>query len=354
MSAKSIVPRPALTRRQFAALGAAGAASLALPALSVDVKPEKTRVVIAVSGKASLYYLPLTIAEQLGYFRAEGLDVEVSDVAGGARAVQAGGAADIISGPYEQTIQQQAKAQGLALQAFVLLGRAPQIAMGVSTRTLPQYRGVADLRGRKVGVTAPDSPTHMMAHLLLSRGGLKPAEVNFVGVGNAAGALASMRAGQIDAISNVDPVMTLLEQRGEVKIIGDTRTLKGTLEVFGGPMPAGCLLAPVEFIARHPATAQALANAVVHALKWLQTAGPSDIIKTVPESHMFGDRALYLNAFNKVREALSLDGLMSDDGARTALKALASMDAAIRPEKIELARTYTNQFARRAKDRFKA
>jgi NitT/TauT family transport system substrate-binding protein len=163
-----------------------------------------------------------------------------------------------------------------------------------------------------------------------------------------------MRAGQIDAISNVDPVMTLLEQRGEVKIIGDTRTLKGTLEVFGGPMPAGCLLAPVEFIARHPATAQALANAVVHALKWLQTAGPSDIIKTVPESHMFGDRALYLNAFNKVREALSLDGLMSDDGARTALKALASMDAAIRPEKIELARTYTNQFARRAKDRFKA
>ncbi|MFZ9335116.1 MAG: ABC transporter substrate-binding protein [Burkholderiaceae bacterium] len=356
MSAKSTVPRPALTRRQFAALGAAGAASLALPALSVDVKPEKARVVIAVSGKASLYYLPLTIAEQLGYFRAEGLDVEISDVAGGARAVQAlaGGAADIISGPYEQTIQQQAKAQGQALQAFVLLGRAPQIAMGVSTRTLPQYRGVADLRGRKVGVTAPDSPTHMMAHLLLSRGGLKPAEVNFVGVGNAAGALASMRAGQIDAISNVDPVMTLLEQRGEVKIIGDTRTLKGTLEVFGGPMPAGCLLAPVEFIARHPATAQALANAVVHALKWLQTAGPSDIIKTVPESHMFGDRALYLNAFNKVREALSLDGLMSDDGARTALKALASMDAAIRPEKIELARTYTNQFSRRAKDRFKA
>jgi len=356
MSAKSTVPRPALTRRQFAALGAAGAASLALPALSVDVKPEKARVVIAVSGKASLYYLPLTIAEQLGYFRAEGLDVEVSDVAGGARAVQAlgGGAADIISGPYEQTIQQQAKAQGQALQAFVLLGRAPQIAMGVSTRTLPQYRGVADLRGRKVGVTAPDSPTHMMAHLLLSRGGLKPAEVNFVGVGNAAGALASMRAGQIDAISNVDPVMTLLEQRGEVKIIGDTRTLKGTLEVFGGPMPAGCLLAPVEFIARHPATAQALANAVVHALKWLQTAGPSDIINTVPETHMGGDRALYLASFEKLRESISPDGVFDPDGARTALRALAEFDASLRPARVEVGRSYTNEFALRAKARFDA
>jgi len=32
-------------------------------------------------------------------------------------------------------------------------------------------------------------------------------------------------------------------------------------------------------------------------------SGPSDIIKTVPEAYLLGDRALYLAAFNKVREA---------------------------------------------------
>jgi NitT/TauT family transport system substrate-binding protein len=97
-----------------------------------------------------------------------------------------------------------------------------------------------------------------------------------------------------------------------------------------------------------------MANAIVHGLKWLQTAGPSDIIKTVPESYLLGDRALYLASFNKVREAISLDGIMPDEGARTALKALASFEPSVRPEKVDLGKTYTNEFARRAKDKFKA
>ena len=89
---------------------------------------------------------------------------------------------------------------------------------------------------------------------------------------------------------------------------------------------------------KNPNTCQALANAIVHGLKWLQTAGPSDIIKTVPESYLLGDRALYLASFNKVREAISLDGLMPEEGARTALKALASFEPGIKADKIDLGR----------------
>jgi NitT/TauT family transport system substrate-binding protein len=163
-----------------------------------------------------------------------------------------------------------------------------------------------------------------------------------------------MRSGQVDAMCNIDPVMTMLEQKGDIKVISDTRTLKGTQDVFGGPMPAACLYLHSDFVKQNPNTCQALANAVVHGLKWLQTAGPSDIIKTVPESYLLGDRALYLASFNKVREAISLDGVMPDDGSRTALKALASFDNSIKAEKIDLGKTYTNEFARRAKDKFKA
>ena len=343
-----------INRRVFNT-GAALAASLGLvPALHAQPRPEKTRVAIAVGGKASFYYLPLTIAEQLGYFKAEGLDVEISDFAGGARALQAvvGGSADVVSGAYEHTINLQNKNQ--IFQAFVLQGRAPQIAVGVSTKTMPAYKSLADLRGKKIGVTAPGSSTNMVANLLLSRVGLKAGEVSFIGVGTSAGALTAMRSGQIDAISNIDPVMTMLEQKGDVRIVADTRTLKGTQEIFGGPMPAGCLYAPIEFLQKNPSTAQALANAMVHALKWLQTAGPSDIIKTVPENYLLGDRALYLAAFDKVREAIAVDGLIPEEGSKTALKALGSFDASIKVDKIDLAKTFTNQFASRAKARFKA
>jgi NitT/TauT family transport system substrate-binding protein len=343
-----------LNRRSFTSAAALAAAAVAAPGLRAQGKLEKSKIAIAVGGKSAFYYLPLTISEQLGYFKSEGLDVEISDFAGGAKALQAlvGGSADVVAGAYEHTINMQARNQ--FIREFVLMGRAPQISVGVSTKTLPHYKTPADLKGKKIGVSAPGSSTNMVANLLLSRAGVKASDVSYVGVGTSAGAIAAVHSGQVDAISNTDPIMTMLEQKGEVKIISDTRTLKGTQDVFGGPMPAACFYTHTDFIQKNPNTCQALANAIVRGLKWLQTAGPSDIIKTVPESYLLGDRALYLASFNKIREAIALDGMIPEDGPKTALRALASFETSLKPEKIDLAKTYTNEFARRAKDKFKA
>ena len=173
-------------------------------------------------------------------------------------------------------------------------------------------------------------------------------------MGGAAAATNALRAGQVDALSKGEPAMTMLEQRAEVRIVSDTRTLKGTEALFGGPMPAACLYAPQEFIQKYPQACQALAFATVHALKWLQTAGPRDIVKTVPEVYLLGDRALYLASFEKLRESISPDGMLTPDAARTALRAVSEFEPGLRPERIDLVRTYTNEFARRAKSRFDA
>ncbi|MGV8805498.1 MAG: ABC transporter substrate-binding protein [Polaromonas sp.] len=345
-----MAPLSPLSRRVFASSALLAAASMALPSLRAQPRPEMPRVVMAVGGKSAFYYLPLTIAERLGYFRAEGLNVDVIDFSGGSHALQAllNGAADVCSGAFEHIIKLQAGNQ--QFQAFVLQGRAPQIVFGVSTRNLPDFKAVTELKGCRIGVSSLGSSTHTMANLVLSRGGVKSDEVNFVGVGTAAAALAALRSGQLDAISNTDPVMTMLERRGEVRLLSDTRSLKGAAEVFGGPMPAACLYASAQFIRRHPNTCQALANAMVRSLKWLQTAEPVDIVNTVPDSYLLQDRGLYLAAFDKVRESISLDGTLVDDGPATALKALASVDSGINAEKISLAKTYTNVFAQRAKD----
>lgn len=343
-----------ISRRAFttAAVFAAAAVGSAAPHAQAP-RPERSRVSLLVGSKSALSVLGLTIAKQLGYFRSEGLEVDIVEHPGGARVLHDGfGPGDILCGPFEEVIQLHGRGQ--SFQAFVLQGRAPQVAVGVSTRAVPVYRSVADLRGRSIGVASAGSSASMVARLVLARGGLRPVDVKFVGVGPVWETISAFRSGQLDAISHIDPLITQLEQRGELRIISDTRTLKGTQEVFGGPMPANCLFATQEFIQKHPATCQALANGVVHALKWLQTAGPSDIIKTVPEAYLLGDRALYLAAFNKMREAISPDGLIPEDGVRTAIRVMAAFDPAVRPEKIEVARTYTNEFAQRAKARFHA
>ena len=152
---------------------------------------------------------------------------------------------------------------------------------------------------------------------------------------------------------NTDPVMTKLEQDGDVKIIADTRTLKGTEQVLGGPMPAGCLYAPVEFIRKNPNTVQALTNAIVRADKWIHAASPQDILGTVPESYLLGDKALYLFSFNKVKEAISPDGYISEAGTRTALKVMPTFNPEIKASEIKLHLTYTNEFVKKANAKYK-
>ena len=193
------LPDP-IRRRSLAAAAALLASGAAVRGSLAQIRPEEGRVAIAVGARSTVSYLPLTIAAQLGYFRAEGLDVTLIDLPDEAGALQAlgAGAADVASCTYEHTIRLQAR--GPALQSFVLQGRTPQIAVGISTRTMSGYRGVADLRGRRIGVSASESATQTVLGILLRRGGLTPADVSLVSVGMGAGALNALRSGQIDEI----------------------------------------------------------------------------------------------------------------------------------------------------------
>jgi NitT/TauT family transport system substrate-binding protein len=341
-----------MRRRTLIARTAALGSLLAAPAFVRAQAIEKPKTTVAVGGKNLLYYLPLTIAEQLGYFKAEGLDVTIADFAGGSRALQAvvGGSADVVSGAFEHTVNMQFKGQ--AMRAFVLQGRAPQIVLGINPKTMPNFKSVADLKGRKIGVTAPGSSTNVMVNFILAKVGLKPSDVAIIGVGASQGAVAAMQSGQIDAISNLDPVITLLQRSGHLKIVSDTRIVAESDKVFGGPMPAGCLYAPQAFLDKNPNTAQALANAIVRADKWIHSAGPGDIIKVVPEAFLLGDRAVYVDAFLAAKGALSPDGMIPEAGAATAFKALASVDAEIAKAKLDLNAVYTNDFVRKANAKY--
>ena len=352
-------------RRQWAALcagfvlGAGPLRAVAQPSSPQTTPPaapprvprlSSTRLVLAVEPRPALTYLPLTVAQRLGYFDAEGLDVEVRDIAetGGAlRAVQSH-AAHMACGPFSQLLLVP------RVKAFLLQTRTPQIVVGVSRKTLPAYRDVADLAGRRIGVPSGDPVGRAVLRRVLEQGGLDLARTELVPQPNPFAAVQSFRNGVIDAISFADPVVTQLELLGELRVVADTRTVRGSTEVFGGPMPSICLAAPQDFMAQFPRLCQAVSDAMVHALKWLQTAGVTDIIRVVPESHFQGDRALYLAAFERMRESWTPDGLMPPEGPLTALRALALGDDAALPDAQELQRSYTNDFARKSKLRFRA
>ena len=314
----------------------------------VHAQIEKRDVHIAVGGKVILYYLPLTITERLGYFKDEGLNVRISDFSGGTRSLEAvvGGSADVVNGSYEHTINMQSKK--IPFQAFVLSGAAPQISVAISSKLAATYKSPRDLKGLKVGVTAPGSSTNMVINYLLAKGGLKPTDVSIIGIGSGANVIAAVDQGRVDVISQTDPPVTILEKDGKVKVIAETRTPEGTEKLFGGPMPAASFYAPIEFIKKNPNTVQALTNAMVRTLIWMQEASPQQILATVPEEYLLGNKAMYLFAYNNVKTAYSKDGMISEAGAKTTLKVLASFNPAIKPAEINLSETYTNEFVKKA------
>ena len=312
-------------------------------------KPELDKVRLAVGGQTALFYLPLTVTQRLGYFKDEGLDVEISDFAGGGRALQSlmGGSADVVTGSYDHTVQMHAKGQPLV--ALVQLGRFPGFVFGVVTEKAANYRGPQDLKGMKIGITAPGSSTHFMAMLLLAQAGLKPDDASFVGIGAAASAYAAVKRGEIDALVNADPVISLLESQNLIKVIADTRTLEGSKQVYGGALPAAVLYAPPAFIEKNPRTVQALVNAFVRVLKWMQQNSAEAIVKVMPEEYALGDKVTYTKSIKASLAMYSPDGRFAPEGEEIAYKVLKQFDPAVQSATIDVTKTYTNVFVDKAK-----
>src|SRR3954453_6418956 len=311
-------------------------------------KPETAKVRLAVGGKSSLYYLPLTITERLGYFKDVGLDVEISDFAGGAKSLQAliGGSADVVTGSFDHTIQMQAKNQQIV--AVVQLGRFPGFALALRKEKAANYTGPKDLKGMKIGVTAPGSSTHFMVLYMMTQAGLKPEDASFIGTGSGGTVVAAVQHGEVDGISNADPMVTKLDKEGLVKVVADTRTLEGTTKVYGGPYPAAVLYTPQSFVDKNPNTVQALVNAFVRGLKWVQAHNADEIAKVMPEEYMLGDKALFVEAIKANHDAYSPDGRFMKNGPETALKVLKAFDPNVQNAPIDLAKTYTEKFVEAA------
>ncbi|NVO15744.1 MAG: ABC transporter substrate-binding protein [Rhodoplanes sp.] len=326
-------------------------AALAGPALAqapAAPAPEKPKLVLGVGGKNLLYYLPLTLAERLGFFKEQGLDVTITDFGGGAKSLQSliGGSADVVTGAYEHTIRMQAKGQ--EIRAVAELGRFPGIVLAVRKDKAAQVKSFKDLKGMKIGVTAPGSSTNFFLNALLAKDGLKSTDVSIIGIGAGMSAVAAMKKGDIDAISNLDPVITKLVQDGDVVVMADSRTEADNEKLLGGNNPAAVVYLKTDFIEKNPETTQRIVNAFYKTLKWLQTATPDDVAKAVPEEYHLGDRSLYMAAFTASKPMYSTTGIIPEKGMKNALDMLVQFDDEMKDAKIDLKRTFDDRFVKKA------
>ena len=289
-------------------------------------KPELAKVRLAVGGKPALFYLPLTVTERLRLFpRAgrRGRDFRFS----GRRAGAAGAARrQRRRGDRQLRPHHPDAGQEPGDRRHHPARPVPRLRAGGAAAKAQRYREPKDLKGMKIGITAPGSGTHIMAQHFMVKNGLRTDDASFIGVGASASAVAAVQRGEIDAMVNVDPVISLLESQGLIKVIADTRTSQGTREVFGGPYPAAVLYAQRAFIEKNPRTMQALVNALLRGLKWIAGHSVQEIAALMPEEYALGNKALYIQAITKSLPMYSRDGRFSREGAETAYAVLKAFD----------------------------
>jgi NitT/TauT family transport system substrate-binding protein len=325
-------------------------------ALAQTAKLEKTRIAISVGGSISqMNKVAFVVALHRKYFEQEGLVVDATPFASGTAALQnlIGGNADVVEGSFEHTLRMQTKGQDL--MCIAVFGRYPANVLVVRKSQADKIKTIADLKGKKIGISAPGSSTHNFVAGLMERAGVSYKESSYISVGTGLSAVAAMRSGgELDALVNLDPAINALVDAGEVVVLADSRTDEGTRAAFGGPYLADCLYAKIDFVKANPNTAQAIANAIVHAMQWLHTASIDDIIKSLPPEYYQANEALYRKSLEKNLSAFQWNGIVSNEAVASVWNAISILEPELRAAKIVMDKTYDNRLVERALAKYKA
>jgi len=175
-----------------------------LAALLVSPSGAEAQQTVKIGTTPSFIFLPLYAADQLGYFKAEGLTVQFVDFEGGAEVTTAmvGGSIDMGGTYIERPMILAEKGFG-AKNLLAILNRNPIFLVVKKNLAVTDVKG---LKGTKLGMTRAGSATDLALRALLKDAGLEPdRDVALIAVGSSTSAAAALRAGQIDGFMGGEP-----------------------------------------------------------------------------------------------------------------------------------------------------
>jgi len=234
-------------------------------------------------GSYNLNNLPFPVAQGLGLYKQEGLDVTVENFAsGGSKTLQAlvAGSTDVAVGFYDHTIQMQSQRKDVV--AFVELARNSGLVLAGGKDSKFDPAKPETIKGAKIGITAPGSSSDFFVRYYLQRHKIPADEVSIIGVGSGSAAVAALEQGKIDLLVNYDPAATFVVEKGVGKILIDARNDQGAKEIYGGLYPTSVLYATQSYISDNPETIQKVTNATVKALEWMKNHTAAEIVETLP------------------------------------------------------------------------
>ena len=157
------------------------------------------------------------VADEKGFFKKHGADVEVIFIGGGgARAVSSLLAGDIqfSVGGGEGSIRSQLRGAETVIASSTLAKGLQRIL------AKPDIKTYQDLKGKRIGITQYGSAAHLVLLLMLKKWNMTVDQVKILQVGSSPALLASMDNNGIDAAVLTLPTYFLAEDKG-YRVVGD-------------------------------------------------------------------------------------------------------------------------------------
>jgi NitT/TauT family transport system substrate-binding protein len=302
------------------------------------------KVVLAVGGMEKQIYLPARLTEQLGFFKEQGLEVEMINTRAGVEAENEliSGDVQAVVGFYDHTIDIQSK--GKSITSIVQLSRTPGEVELVATKLANEIKSPADFKGRTLGITGVGSSTDFLTQALASKAGLKAGDYSTIAVGAGGTFIAAIKQNKIDAGMSTEPTIGQLLSTGEAKVLVDLRSVETTQAALGGPYPGASLYVSSTWLEKNKPVAQKLANAMVKTMRWMASHSAAEIADKMPKEYMVGNRDLYVQGLAAGKSQFTVDGRMPANGPETVLKVMSSFSKNVMGKQIDLSKTYSVEF----------
>ncbi|OPF71351.1 nitrate ABC transporter substrate-binding protein [Streptomyces antioxidans] len=340
-------------RRSAKFSAAAVAAALALTTLtacggSSASGGEDGKVKIMVGGLDKVIYMPAMLTQRLGYFKAEGLKVQLLTEPAGVQATTSLVAGDVqgVVGFYDHTLDLQVK--GKQVESVVQLAQAPGEVEVVSNKAAGELKSPKDFKGKKLGVTGLGSSTDFLTKYLAVDNGVQTSEFTPVAVGAGQTFISALKQGSIQGGMTTDPTVAQIVEQKIGKVLIDMRTPEGSKQALGGLYPSSSLYMNADWVNGHKDTVQKLANAFVKTLKWMSTHSAEDIAAKMPGDYAQGGAKLYAESIKSTLPMFTKDGVMPADGPATVERVLKAFNPNLKNATVDLKKTYTTEFVKKA------
>ena len=311
--------------------------------------PMVTVTLAAVNYPQQQTYLSLVLAEQLGYFTKQGLNVKVTTTASGNQAWL-----DTLShtvegavGFYDHT--QDLNAKGTLAESVINLNQAPGMVELVRTNEENTITTPAAESGKVIGVTGLGSSTEFLAEYLAVHNGVPLSDLHPVNVGAGAPFVKAMQNNTIDVGLTTEPMISAILAQKAGKIIVDMRSLSGTEAALGGPYPGTSLSFETSWINSNKTTVQKMVNALVEALHYIQTHSAAQITSVLAPADLGTEtKTQYEESLANEIGMYNPTGLMPTDGPQSVNRVLNTFDTNVQGKTVNLSQTYTNAFVQAA------